>query len=248
LRMLGSAAPASAPALSRPPRHAALRAQYDAGADRSMTRALRLGHCAAKVADFGLARRMALDQTHESGVGAGTPFFAAPEIARDHRLHRASDVYSFGVIMWELMRGVPVYVKRCAHTSLIRPPVATCDPCSHWSVTLSMSRGTCTQPVATRVVPDDPCSLNVTGRAAAAAAPKECPVQRRFWRQLLSAAAGSAVTYIHSVTWRTTPLLVQSFIGLPRAGAAPRMWRGFHRTPVDTTCVTMTLLCDMPHV
>jgi serine/threonine protein kinase len=96
--------------------------QYDALAfPGGLPAALAAGAAAVKVTDFGLARRVAGNKTHQSGVAHGTPFYAAPEVTRERRLQQASDVFSFGVIMWELMSGCLVYVGRCAP----QPPVDT---------------------------------------------------------------------------------------------------------------------------
>jgi serine/threonine protein kinase len=89
--------------------------QFDSSKYPSLQAALADRQALAKVADFGLSRKIPHDKSHTSNIKQGTPFFVAPEVSKQHRLHKTSDVYSYGVIMWELMRGCPVFAdSRCA--------------------------------------------------------------------------------------------------------------------------------------
>lgn len=91
--------------------------QYDEVSHGSLSGALKKTAAVCKIADFGMARRMQGNRSYASNVRQGTPFYISPETINQHRLHRSSDVYAFGVIMWELMRGVPVFVT-CAFVLL----------------------------------------------------------------------------------------------------------------------------------
>jgi serine/threonine protein kinase len=84
--------------------------QFDEASHGSLSGALKKTSAVCKIADFGMARRMQGNRSYASNVRQGTPFYISPETINQHRLHRSSDVYAFGVIMWEMMRGVPVYV------------------------------------------------------------------------------------------------------------------------------------------
>ena len=70
----------------------------------------------AKVADFGLSIKMDTEQTHVSGVHAGTLTHMAPEILMSGHISKAADVYAFGILMYETLtaqkafRGVPMHL------------------------------------------------------------------------------------------------------------------------------------------
>jgi serine/threonine protein kinase len=71
----------------------------------------RLEACIAKVADFGLAKKLDTRGDTHSGAVLGTPSYMAPEQAeaRSAAIDRRTDVYGLGAILYELLTGRPPF-------------------------------------------------------------------------------------------------------------------------------------------
>jgi tRNA A-37 threonylcarbamoyl transferase component Bud32 len=67
--------------------------------------------CIAKVADFGLAKKLDAQGDTHSGAVLGTPSYMAPEQAeaRSATVDRRTDVYGLGAILYELLTGRPPF-------------------------------------------------------------------------------------------------------------------------------------------
>lgn len=65
----------------------------------------------AKIGDFGIARRMGVDQTQIVGW-FGSPLYMSPEQARDQDITPQSDLFSLGSVFYEMLAGVPPFAAK----------------------------------------------------------------------------------------------------------------------------------------
>ncbi|MGD9601202.1 MAG: serine/threonine-protein kinase [Gammaproteobacteria bacterium] len=75
----------------------------------------------AKIGDFGIARRMGVDQTQIVGW-FGSPLYMSPEQARDQEITPQSDLFSLGSVFYEMLAGAPPFAAK-GLTSLIHKVV-----------------------------------------------------------------------------------------------------------------------------
>ena len=66
---------------------------------------------AAKIGDFGIARRLGVDQTLIVGW-FGSPLYMSPEQARDQDITSQSDLFSLGSVFYEMLAGVPPFAAK----------------------------------------------------------------------------------------------------------------------------------------
>jgi tetratricopeptide (TPR) repeat protein len=86
------------------------------------------------VADFGLAKSVAMSSMPREGLISGTPKYFSPEQAQGKESDKRSDIYSFGAVLYEMVTGTPPfkansveeYIRK--HTSETPPPPSKVNP------------------------------------------------------------------------------------------------------------------------
>ena len=67
------------------------------------------GNATIKIADFGLAIKVTLDQEKGHFGFVGTPMYIAPEILKGEQYGKAVDVWGIGVILYIMLVGYPPF-------------------------------------------------------------------------------------------------------------------------------------------
>ena len=65
----------------------------------------------AKLGDFGIAKRLGVDQTQIIGW-FGSPLYMSPEQAQDAEITSQSDIFSLGSVFYEMLAGVPPFAAK----------------------------------------------------------------------------------------------------------------------------------------
>lgn len=65
----------------------------------------------AKLGDFGIAKRLGVDQTQIIGW-FGSPLYMSPEQAQDAEITAQSDIFSLGSVFYEMLAGVPPFAAK----------------------------------------------------------------------------------------------------------------------------------------
>jgi hypothetical protein len=77
---------------------------------------------APKIADFGLAKELAVEGQTQSGAVLGTPSYMAPEQAegKSRRISPRTDVYALGAVLYEMLTGWPPFRSATTLDTLLR--------------------------------------------------------------------------------------------------------------------------------
>ncbi len=86
----------------------------------------------ARVADFGVAKALALDgeELTETGLAVGTPAYMSPEQATGGAVDARTDVYALGCVWYEMLAGDPPFLRRTPHALLAAQATETPEPIS----------------------------------------------------------------------------------------------------------------------
>jgi eukaryotic-like serine/threonine-protein kinase len=86
----------------------------------------------ARVADFGVAKALALDgeELTVTGLAVGTPAYMSPEQATGSAVDARTDVYALGTVLYEMLAGNPPFTGRAHYALLAAHATEAPDPIS----------------------------------------------------------------------------------------------------------------------